>query len=191
MDIAQTFSIIKKRYSQANYSQSNSDAMRNPWFLGLLGIVVIFLAVNAIFIVFAVSSNPGLVSDDYYEQGREYEKNAVTLLTARNNLHWASKLETPETIYTNTPARYRFSAVDSRGVSIMDADVKFILYRPSDASVDFMRTLEQIAPGSYQTSLSFPLPGIWDINLKVIHGDDVYHQTRRVSVQQRNDINVR
>jgi nitrogen fixation protein FixH len=183
MDIAQTFSTLKKRYSQANYSQSNSDALHNPWFLSLLGIIAVFLVVNAVFVVFAVTSNPGLVADDYYEQGREYEKNAVTLLAARNRLHWASKLETPETIYANTAASYRFSAVDSRGVSIMDADVTFKLYRPSDATMDFDQPVEQIAPGLYQTQLSFPLPGIWDINLKVIHGDDVFHQTRRVSVQ--------
>ncbi len=173
---------------QSSISQSNKEAMRNPWFLSLLGIVVVFLVVNATFIVFAVSTNPGLVSDDYYEQGREYEKNATTLLAARNNLHWTSKLEIPKIIYTNTPANYRFSAVDSRGVSIMDADVKFILYRPSDANVDFVQAVEQIAPGLYQTKLRFPLQGIWDLNLKVISGDDVFQQTRRVSVQRPSGV---
>ena len=166
----------------SNYSQSNKDAMRNPWFLAFLGIIAVFLIVNFIFIGFAISTNPGLVTDDYYEQGREYEKNVVTRLTARNSLNWETKMEIPKQIVTNKLATYRFSAVDSRGISIMDADVKFILYRPSDASADFVKPVEQLAPGLYQTKLSFPLPGIWDINLKVIHGDDVYHQTHRVSV---------
>lgn len=167
----------------SNYSQSNKEAMKNPWFLAFLGIIVVFLVVNFIFIGFAIGTNPGLVSDDYYEQGREYEKNVVTRLNARNKLHWETKMEIPKQIYTNTPATYRFSAVDSRGVSIMDADVKFILYRPSDASADFTKPVEQLAPGLYQTKLEFPLPGIWDVNLKVVHGDDVYHQTHRISVQ--------
>ncbi|HEC19420.1 MAG TPA: nitrogen fixation protein FixH [Gammaproteobacteria bacterium] len=167
-------------------SQDNKDALRNPWFLSLLGIIAVFLLVNATFIVFAVSSSPGLVADDYYEQGREYEMRGITRLAARNKLNWTTKLEIPAQIYADTPAMYRFSAVDSRGVSIMDADVKFIMYRPSDANADFVKPVQQIAPGLYQTRLSFPLPGIWDINLKVSRGDDVYYQTRRVAVQATN-----
>jgi hypothetical protein len=106
----------------------------------------------------------------------------VTRLAARNKLNWETKLEIPKQITINRPDVYRFSAVDSRGVSIMDADVKFIAYRPSDAGADFVKTVDQIAPGLYQTKLNFPLPGIWDINLKVTHGEDVYHQTHRISV---------
>lgn len=187
MDIAQTLSTFKKRYARAydsrlTFSQSNRNALRNPWFLSILGIIAVFLVVNVVFVVFAVTSNPGLVTEDYYEQGRKYEKNIVTQLAARNNLHWETKLEIPKQITLNTPDTYRFSAVDSRGVSIMDADVKLIAYRPSDANADFVKPVEQIAPGLYQTQLEFPLPGIWDINLKVTHGKDVYHQSRRISV---------
>ena len=182
MNTTQARPVRKTRFSFAHYSQSNNQAMKNPWFLSVLGLIAVFLIVNAVFVVFAVTSNPGLVADDYYEQGREYEKNIVTQLAARNNLHWETKLEIPKQITINTPDTYRFSAVDSRGVSIMDADVKVIAYRPSDASADFVKPVEQIAPGLYQTQLEFPLPGIWDINLKVTHGKDIYHQSRRISV---------
>lgn len=177
MDTTQTSPAMKKTYSQAS-----KEAMRNPWFLSLLGLVAVFLTVNIVFIVFAVTSNPGLVADDYYEKGREYEKNIVTRLAARNNLNWETKMEIPKQIYINRPDVYRFSAVDLRGVPILDADVKFVIYRPSDSDADFVKPVEQIAPGLYQTKLDFPLPGIWDINLKVKHGEDVYHQTHRISV---------
>lgn len=177
MAITQALSSFRKRYSQ-----DNREAMRNPWFLALLGVIGVFLVVNVVFVVFAVTSNPGLVADDYYEQGRAYEKNVVTRLTARNNLNWETKFELPKQIYTNTPDVFRFSAVDSRGVSIMDADVKFVLYRPSDANADFEKTVNQIAPGLYQARLEFPLPGIWDLNIKVTHGEDVYHHSHRINV---------
>lgn len=173
----------KKPFSQDSFSQENKEALRNPWFLAFLGLIGVFLLVNLVFIIFAVNSNPGLVSDDYYEQGREYEKNVVTRLAARNKLNWETKLEIPKHIVVDTPDTYRFSAVDSRGVSIMDAEVKFVIYRPSDASADFTLPVSQIAPGLYQTQLSFPLPGVWDINLKVVNGEDVYHQSERISVQ--------
>lgn len=172
----------RNRLLRAGYSQSSKEAMKNPWFLSVLAITGVFLIVNLVFVVFAISTNPGLVADDYYEKGREYEKNVVTRLAARNRLNWETRLEIPDQIYTNRPDVYRFTAVDSRGVSIMDADVQLMLYRPSDADADFERPVEQIAPGLYQTRLVFPLPGIWDINLRVTHGDDVYHQAQRISV---------
>ncbi|MCF6339073.1 MAG: FixH family protein [Gammaproteobacteria bacterium] len=182
MNKTQTIPANKKNYFQNRYSQANKEATRNPWFLAILGIIVVFLVVNFIFIGFAIGTNPGLVSDDYYEQGREHERNVETRSAARNNLNWETKMEIPKRITINKADTYRFSAVDSRGVSIMDAEVTFTLYRPSDVSADFVMPVEQIAPGLYQTTFYFPLPGIWDINLKVTHGDDVYHQTRRISV---------
>ena len=99
-----------------------------------------------IFIVFAITSNPGLVTEDYYEQGRLYEKNAIKRLVEQNRLRWESKLELPETVLLNTPGTYRFSAVDSRGLPIRDADVQIVAYRPSDASADFTTALQAVAP---------------------------------------------
>jgi len=190
MNKTQTLSANRKNYFQSRCSQANKEAIKNPWFLAFLGIVAVFLIVNFIFIGFAISTNPGLVSNDYYEQGREHEQNVMTWSAERNNLNWETKMEIPERITLNKTDTYRFSAVDSRGVSIMDADVTFTLYRPSDVSADFVMPVEQIAPGLYQTAFHFPLPGIWDINLKVTHGDDVYHQTRRISVHMPTPNNI-
>ena len=177
MDIPQTITNIRQRYSQ-----SNNQAMRNPWFIAIIGVIITFLLVNIVFVAFAITSNPGLVIDDYYEKGREYEKNAITQHNALNNLNWQTRFEVPDKIYVNTPDIYRFSAIDSRGISIMDADVKFILYRPSDSGADFNQYVLQIAPGLYQTKLSLPLPGVWDLTVKVVHGEDIYYHTNRIKV---------
>lgn len=164
------------------YSQSNSEGKRNPWVIAWFGIITTFLLVNAVFIVFAVTSNPGLVTEDYYEQGRLYEKNAIKRFAAQSRLRWESKLETPENILLNTPGTYRFSAVDSRGLPIRDADVQIVAYRPSDASADFTTALRPVAPGLYQASLSFPLPGVWDLNVKIQRGEDKLEIIQRLSV---------
>jgi len=165
------------------YSQSNTEGKRNPWVIGWFAVVAVFLSVNAIFIVLAVVSSPGLVIEDYYEQGRQYEKNAIKRLVAHNRLQWESKLEIPEAVTLNTPDTYRFSAVDSRGLPVRDADVQVVAYRPSDADADFTTTLQPIAPGLYQASLSFPLPGVWDLNVKVQRGDDRLELVQRLSVR--------
>lgn len=165
------------------YSQSSPEGKRNPWVIAWFGIIGIFLSANAIFIVFAFTSNPGLVTEDYYEQGRLYEKNAIKRLATQNRLQWESKLEIPDTIILNTPDTYRFSAVDSRGLPIRDAEITVVAYRPSDADADFSTSLNYIAPGLYQGLLSFPLPGAWDLNINIQHGEDQMKIVQRVSVQ--------
>jgi len=177
MQISTTLTRLKQRYSQ-----SNNEALRNPWVLAWLGVVVAFLSVNGLFVVLSITSNPGLVVENYYEQGRVYEQNAIQLFAARNALRWETKLEIPERILAHSPGTYRFAAVDARGISITDADVQLTAYRPSDAGADFITRLEPLAPGLYQAVIDLPLPGVWDLNIHVSHGEDVYQQSHRITV---------
>jgi len=165
------------------YSQSSTVGKYNPWVIGWFAIISVFLGVNIIFIVFAVTSNPGLVVEDYYEQGRQYEKNAIKMMAMQNKLQWESKLEIPETVALNQTDTYRFIATDARGLPISNADVKIIAYRPSDASADFTTILQPTGPGLYQAALSFPLPGVWDLNVKVQRGEDRLEMVQRLFVQ--------
>jgi nitrogen fixation protein FixH len=170
-------------YISKKYSQSSTVGKHNPWVIGWFAIIAVFLSVNIMFIAFAVTSNPGLVVEDYYEQGRQYEKNAIKMLAMQNKLQWDSKLEIPETVTLNQSDTYRFSATDSRGLPITDADVKLIAYRPSDANADFTTVLQPTGPGLYQAVLSFPLPGVWDLNVKVQRGEDRLEMVQRLFVK--------
>jgi nitrogen fixation protein FixH len=166
------------------YSQSNPQAMRNPWVIGRLAIVAVFLSVNVMFFIVAWVSSPGLVVQDYYEQGRLYEKNALKLMAEQNRLNWETRLEIPQTIVQNNADVYRFSAVDSRGLPIKGAKVQLLAYRPSDAGADFVTPLEEIAPGLYQGDIGFPLQGVWDLQIKALHYEDTYQMSHRVSVMK-------
>lgn len=183
MILTHKFAHIVNRFSN-KYSQSSPQGRYNPWVIGWFALIGIFLSVNAVFVVFAVTSNPGLVVNDYYEQGRQYEKNAIKLLAAQQRLRWESKLEVPETITLNQADTYRFSVVDARGLPLNNADVQLQAYRPSNANADFTTTLQAIGPGLYQGSLSFPLPGIWDLNVKIRHGANELEIVRRLSVNE-------
>ena len=176
MAISETLYNFRKRYSQ-----DNPQAMRNPWILGGLGLIGMFFAFNAVFIYLAITTNPGLVTEDYYDKGRDYEENVVKIITAQNALKWKTKLATPEQIIINRPDIFHFSAVDARGIPIMDADVSVVAYRPSDADADFKIILNQVAPGQYQARIAFLLPGIWDLNFTVKDGENTFNMSRRIS----------
>ncbi len=178
MAISDTLSNLRKRYSQ-----ENRDAMRNPWILGGIGLVGMFFAFNAVFIYLAITTSPGLVTEDYYDKGRNYEENMLKIMAAQNALNWDTKLALPAQIITQQPDTFRFSAVDARGLPIMDADVSVVAYRPSDADADFKVRLNQAAPGQYQALIAFPLPGIWDLNITVKDGENTFTMTHRISAQ--------
>lgn len=165
-------------------SQSNKSALRNPWVLGMLGSILLVIAVNAGFIVMAMRSNPGLVDNKYYEHGRDLERNALKKIAARNALGLDANFEVPEHIVMSTSTLFRFTAIDKRGLPFSKADVTVVAYRPSDANADFMVQLQDMSDGRYQGEMNFPLKGTWDLIIKVKRDKDNIELTHRISVHQ-------
>lgn len=164
-------------------SQDNKSAMRNPWVLGWLGLLITVVLVNVAFIVTAFKTNPGLVEEGYYEKGRDVEKNFQKRLEARNRLGWDINLSTPEEIIAGIESNFSVSIVDSVGLPLRDAEVTLLAYRPSDASADILAEMEFVANGVYQTRLKLPLKGIWDVRISVKQGDEQLDIARRINAK--------
>jgi nitrogen fixation protein FixH len=163
-------------------SQDNKQAMRNPWVLGWLGLLVTVVLINVIFIVTAFNTSPGLVDENYYEKGRYHDANYQKTMDARSRLGWNITLQTPSSITLGQPANFSVNVVDRVGNPLKDAKVTLQAYRPSDASADLNMELERIANGVFQSRLQLPLKGIWDINITVAQGEESLNTTRRISV---------
>lgn len=162
-------------------SQNNKQAMRNPWVLGWLGLLITVLLVNVIFIVTAFKTNPGLVEEDYYEKGRYHEENFKQQLQARSRLGWDIKLDLPEEVIAGQGDNFNVHIVDKVGQPLRDASVTLQAYRPSDASADIYAEMERVTNGVYQTKLNLPLKGFWDLRVKVTRGEDELEIARRVN----------
>ncbi len=177
MAISNTLLNIKRRYSQ-----SNPQATRNPWFLAWVALVVLVLTVNLIFYLFALSSDPGLVEEDYYEQGRAYERTAKSRQERQASLRWQTRLNIADVARVGEPFSVMFYVDDAKGLPLSDAQVQLHAYRPSDADADQYLTLEPIAAGAYQGQLSLTLVGVWELRIAVHYGDDRYELVRRIRV---------
>jgi nitrogen fixation protein FixH len=167
---------------QNGISQSSKRALRNPWVLGWLALVAVVLGVNIFMITMAFVTNPGLVSKDYYEKGRDYERTVQQRIAARNALAWDLSLQTPERIVLQRPAAFRITAADKVGLPLVGADVTVRAFRPSDANADFSMPLAEVTGGQYVGDLVFPLKGVWDVIVEVRQGEHNYEIARRVSV---------
>jgi len=162
-------------------SQSHKKAFRNPWVLGLIGMLLVVLAINIAMIVTAFVTSPGLVSKNYYANEIALQKHIIDRMRAREALGWKVTLRMPHPIVTALPGEVWFAVNDRQGKPVSGAKVVLHAYRPSNAGDDFEVPLHESSPGKYSTNMSFPLKGIWDLIVTVDHGKDSYEVARRVA----------
>ena len=174
--------MTNNKASFAGISQGNPKGSRNPWMIALLSLIVIVVIVNITFITLAITTNPGLVTDDYYEKGLHFEETVIKRATAREALGWSYSVDFPVQPVINQSHTYRFTIVDKAGVPLSNADAIIKAYRPSDANADFSVAMNEPGPGIYEANVRFPLKGLWDITVLISHGQDDYDFTRRASV---------
>ena len=152
---------------------------RNPWIQGWIGLLVVFVAANIVMIYLAIDRSPGLVVDDYYERGQEYEKNM--LKRQARNPGWKMKLMAPEYVDIAKPTGFAIKITDKEGNPVMPDSVTFYVYRPADVKMDFSVPMSAKAPGVYEADISFPILGVWDILVSAKLGEDEYNLPHRIS----------
>ena len=163
-------------------SQENPQALRNPWVLGLLAFLVVFLTANAIFIYLAFSSPPNLVVEDFYEKGEAYAQTQERI-ARQKALGWSGMLMVPTSSRVNQLQSYEALITGKNSAGLLLDSVKFYAYRPSDARADFAVDMQKSGHGSYIADVSFDLPGTWDIIVEAKRGDDEFIITRRIRIE--------
>ncbi|MCW8890737.1 MAG: FixH family protein [Sedimenticola sp.] len=152
---------------------------RSPWILGWMGLLVVFLLANFVMIYLAVDRSPGLVVDDYYERGQDYEKNR--LKRQARNPGWKMKLKAPEFVDVAVPAHYSIKITDKAGHPVSPDSVTFYAYRPADAKLDFSVPMQVVDSGVFEAEVTFPNLGVWDILISAKLGEDEYNLPHRLS----------
>jgi nitrogen fixation protein FixH len=156
------------------------SAWRSPWVIGWVGLVVVVLGVNLTMVVLAITTNPGLVNDDYYERGQHYER---TMMSHRaRDPGWVLSADFPSDIKVSEPTMLRVFLVDKAGQPVTPDGVTFFAYRPSDKGRDFSMPMVEEGKGRYAASVTFPLFGVWDTLVAVEQGGDEYTSGLRVKV---------
>jgi nitrogen fixation protein FixH len=157
-----------------------NSAWRSPWVIAWVAMIVIFFTMNGIMIYLAKTNNPGLVVEDFYERGQDYEKNM--LKRQARNPGWQMKVDLPRKIGVDEAVICRFTVSDNEGVPVDPTAVVFHAYRPSDAKQDFSVPMQQVGPGHYEAEVRFPLLGAWDILVSAQQGEDEYNTPKRIGV---------
>jgi len=139
-----------------------------------MAFLVIF-AVNALFIYKATSTHTGLVTQQAYEKGLNYDTIAQDA-QAQDALGWQSSI-------TLEQHQLRFTLQDASGNPLTCEHATAHLMRPTQSQLDFSQPLTRQKDGSYQSSLAFPQAGQWDITVSVLCNKQPYQQRQRVIVK--------
>lgn len=163
-------------------SQSNKEALKNPWGLGIILFVFTFLTANAIFIYLAFDSPSSLVDKDFYENGKNYEE-IQKQIEQQKALGWTGLFMIPSATRVNESQTYEV-LIQGKNAAGIDLDsVVLKAYRPSDARADFSAIMAKTSAGIYAAQMSFTLPGTWDLVVEAKQAEQEFVVTQRVSIK--------
>ncbi len=152
--------------NQEKSSTEKKQWYKSPWVIGWLLLLATVLGVNIFMIMQSITKFPGLVVDDFYQRGQDYEKNIHKKL--KNNQRWKTRFDYSR-IYLNKPTSIQFSITDKQGNKAKVEHITLYLYRPSNAEKDFSIPMSVAdKANTYQASVTFDSKGKWDILASVV-----------------------
>lgn len=161
----------------------SQSALSSPWVRGWIALFLVFVSANVVFIYLALTNNPGLVVEDYYQRGQDYEKHMLTRLA--NAPGWQMNIQVPTEMVQGQPARFGFELNGAHGETVTPDQVMLRAYRPANADDDFDVPMAALRSGYFEADVSFPLPGVWDLLVTVHQGEQEASTPLRIRVGQR------
>lgn len=141
------------------------------WYKSPLLLIWLFLVLTAMsgtiyMVIQANSGFSGLVVEDFYERGQDYEENILKKL--ENNAKWIPEFKIIE-INLNQGTIIEFTISDKQGKPAVVEKLTLFAYRPSDAKKDFSVPMTILNDGkTFQAQITFPIKGKWDLLASVI-----------------------
>lgn len=127
------------------------------------------------------SAFPGVVSHDF--QKKESLYNAYLEQRQRQEaLGWEVRKGWLETPVRGRPALFRVAVADRDGRPLQGAAARGRFLRPADSRLDRDIELAEVAPGVYETAVTLPAAGSWNLVLSLSRGDGLYEIRASTSV---------
>lgn len=164
-------------------NDKKNSALRSPWVYTWIALVIVVLAVNITMIMFSKDKNPGLVVDDFYERGQDYEENMAEKL--KKNLQWKSEYQITEPLVLNKPSTIGFKLENTEVKDVKVDKVTLYVYRPADAKLDFNVNMTQGDDKTSTAQVTFPAKGLWDLLVSVTVGEEEFNFGKRVFIKEK------
>lgn len=130
---------------------------------GLLAFFGVVFTADGILIYLGSTSQDGLVTKDYYQQGINYN-DVIQAKKRLAELGWTQAVTPPE---RTGVAPLEIRLVDGDGKPLVGKQVEAELRRPAQKGYDLTFALKEVAPGTYRADVTLPLSGYWDLKTQV------------------------
>lgn len=158
-----------------------SDAQERPGLTGatvlaiLLAFFVTVLSVDALMIVRAVQSRPGLVTEGAYEKGLAH--NALLAAEARQEaLGWQAGVKVAD-------GRLVLDLREKDGALMVPTRIDLRLIRPTNSGMDRSLMAVPVPDGTWAADLAGVGAGQWEVAIVVHRGDDRMDVLERVVIR--------
>ncbi len=157
-------------------------AWKSPWVRGMVGLIGVVLMANGVMVYVAITTSPGLVTEDYYERGKNFVNRTKIEFVQRTRLGWQMDLSFPKEAQASTPAQFHISITGKDGAPAVADSSTLFAYRPSDSTLDFVVPMKHSGQGNFAADVLFPAKGAWDIIVEVKKGDGHHSVAERINV---------
>jgi len=167
-------------------TDTKNAAFKSKWVWAAFGLMALVFFVNYLFFSAAIGTSPGLVNEEYYKYGLQQNKIDRQFRT-QSVRGWQ--------VHLNIDHPWKAGESNVISVNVLDKDNKPLsgglaevtAYRPSDAKADIVLHLKESSDGVYQSALTLPMKGVWDLNVLFTLGEDKHMLNQRVSIAGDSD----
>lgn len=149
-----------------------------PWYFVMF--FVLLTGLLSYFCWLAVSSYTGLVTEDAYSKGVQYNQ-ILRQAAAQEALGW--KADVVVTPGSGKKMLITVMLKDKDGLPIKGAKAKAFAQRPTLGGVDKKVPLYEHAEGVYTVNVTLPLAGVWDMYLSFVQGNNRFQLKKTVFAQ--------
>tara|TARA_B100001564_G_C20614631_1_gene659269 strand:- start:568 stop:1032 length:465 start_codon:yes stop_codon:yes gene_type:complete len=145
-----------------------------PWYF--VAFFAVLAILDGIFVFLATSTHTGVVTQNAYEKGLNYNK----VIEAYDAQHTNNIIES---IGIEKSAIYAIIKIadttETTGTMTPEAYLKYV----GQEGFDFKQSLPAVGKGKYQQLIDFPTTGQWDLTVAVTWNKKHYQKTKRLYIQ--------
>ncbi len=149
-----------------------------PWyfvlFFGFLSVVF------GSFAYIAHTTHPGVVTEQAYEKGLQYNA-LIAQADAQARLGWSSSIAVARAAAGGS--RLSFSLRDAKGNPVAGMSVNAVVARPSRQALDFRVALAEQSPGVYAADIHPPAAGLWEMQVAATGAQGSYQAVKRMELE--------
>ena len=155
---------------------------RSTGLLFLGGVILLFIpmfVVNYFLAYYAITTNTGLVDDQAYNTGQNYNS-IIKSAHQQEKLAWKTTLTLTPIVTKPHTAKLDIAINDSQNETIKNLTIVAILYSPVDPQPDQKLSLLSQEDGHFFQEVTVPRSGQWEIRLVAKTEDKQYGYQQRL-----------